>query len=131
MLLLHPEVGQRDCSDCSTYEFNHKSGEMVMRGNPRQPVKRPTKGPGSLPPCLSGIACAKGRRGETRELTAKNWQAYQHFKRCKATGHFPDDPIVARNAAIIREVELAIEEGRADATSGFLGNIARIARQIT
>lgn len=42
------------------------------------------------------------------ELNAMNWRAYQHYLECKAVGQFPgDDPIVRRNAMLIRGVEEA------------------------
>ena len=39
------------------------------------------------------------------ELSAWNWQAYEHYCECKAVGQFPDDAIVRRNAGLIRMVE--------------------------
>lgn len=35
--------------------------------------------------------------------------AYEHWLKCRATGRFPDDPIVARNAAVIQAVTDAFE----------------------
>lgn len=62
-----------------------------------------------MPPCYS---CPKipehgdgARPGLAVELTDRNWEAYSHYLECKAVGSFPDDPIVRRNAAIIRSVE--------------------------
>jgi hypothetical protein len=34
-----------------------------------------------------------------------NREAYRHYSECRATGSFPDDPIVRRNAALIRAQE--------------------------
>lgn len=124
--LIHPEVSRRSCEDCCLHEYNHSTGERIERGFPRQPIKRPKRGPGSKPPCLSGVECFKGVVGETRELNDKNRLAYEHYLRCKATGHFPDDPIVARNAAIIGEVESAIHEGRERATAKSMAMMTRI-----
>jgi hypothetical protein len=51
----------------------------------------------------------RGARGprpaEAVELSDRNWLAWQHYRECRAIGRFPDDPIVRRNAAIIRDVE--------------------------
>ena len=41
-----------------------------------------------------------------------NWRAYNHYLECKATGCWPDDWIVRRNAALI----LAVEESAARQT---------------
>jgi hypothetical protein len=38
-------------------------------------------------------------------LSDINRDAYRHYRECRATGNFPDDPIVRRNAALIREQE--------------------------
>jgi hypothetical protein len=48
------------------------------------------------------------------ELSRRNAQAYWHYLECKATGRFPDDPIVRRNAALIRLVEEEVERERGD-----------------
>lgn len=73
---------------------------------------------------MSGMACAKGRVGETFELSPKNWQAFNHYRRCKAIGHFPDDPIVARNAAAISAIE-RVADRRNDSAAASLAVIAR------
>ena len=40
-----------------------------------------------------------------------NELAYTHYLECKAVGSFPDDPIVRRNASLIRSVEDAVADG--------------------
>jgi hypothetical protein len=72
-----------------------------------QPAKRPD---GAPPPCES--ACPKGKPFFYADLLPQNAEALQHFQQCAAVGHFPDDPIVAKNAAILRQVERAIERGQ-------------------
>lgn len=42
-------------------------------------------------------------------MTEQNWQAYEHYRECRAVGQFPDDPIVRRNAATIRQIEDAYD----------------------
>lgn len=42
------------------------------------------------------------------EVSEKNLAAYGHYLECKAVGAFPPDPIVRRNAAVIRGVEEAV-----------------------
>lgn len=46
------------------------------------------------------------------ELTEQNWRAWAHYRECVAVGSFPDDPIVRRNAAVIRAAEDAAEQLR-------------------
>lgn len=36
------------------------------------------------------------------ELSDRNWRAYAHHMECRAVNSWPDDPIVRRNARIIR-----------------------------
>jgi len=100
---LHPEVAHRDCGDCQRWQYNHETGELELwRG---QPIER--CGP---PPCRLGAGqCAKGTPEDSKALTSQNLQAYQHYMECKATFSFPDDPIVRRNAGIIKMAEEIVE----------------------
>lgn len=47
------------------------------------------------------------------ELNERNWAAYRHYMECRAIGQFPDDPIVRRNAMLIRQIEDQASEMRA------------------
>jgi hypothetical protein len=81
--------------------YDEDTGQ-VMKNPAGEPFKRPM---GNLPPCkIRGMGCDKGTPEDQRQLSPKNEQAYWHFLQCRATGRFPDDPIVSRNAAIIDEV---------------------------
>lgn len=40
--------------------------------------------------------------------------AYVHYLECRATGTFPDDPLVRRNAAAIRAVEDSVARIRSE-----------------
>ena len=100
-MLAHPEVATRDCGDCQLFVYNEDTGERAKFNN--KPVPRP---PGTGPPCTKGPdICPKGSPTAGRELTTRNWLAYLHYQQCKATGNFPDDSIVSRNAGVIRQVE--------------------------
>ena len=106
LLILHPEISYRDCGDCQTYVYDEKKGERLMQFD--KPMKRP---PGNLPPCrMRKGGCPKGTPEEPRSLTDQNWRAYQHYSECRAVGQFPADPIVRRNAAIIRQAEDAANQ---------------------
>ena len=94
--------------DCQRYVYNEDTGERDKFHG--KPVERQ---PGHGPPCSYGPdICPKGSPTAGRELTTRNWQAYLHYQQCKATGNFPDDPIVARNAGAIRAVEDSIVNAR-------------------
>lgn len=63
---------------------------------------------GGKPPCRS---CPKVPKDAPKvpesavELSVRNLRAVSHYWECRAVNSFPDDPIVRRNAAIIRRVE--------------------------
>lgn len=105
LLILHPQVATRSCEDCQQHVYDEKTGRrQEHRG---EPVKRPK---GTFPPCGYGPdKCPKGNPKAGRELTLKNWLAWEHFQECNATGQFPDDEIARTNARLIRGVLDEIE----------------------
>ena len=115
LLLLHPEVAFRDCQDCVRHVYQ-PNGERLTRFG--LPVVRPA---GQKPPCN---ACPKIAREEfpapwnAGDLSHKNQRAYRHYLECKAVCRWPDDGIVRRNAALIRQVEEAVTEQRQDRREG-------------
>lgn len=104
LAIAHPEVASRDCEDCLRFVYNDdpshaEHGQRVMvRG---EPLKRTAQVP-TL--CQLG-RCPKGTPEESRELSEANRQAWSHYRRCRAVGRFPDDPVVARNAEVIESAE--------------------------
>ncbi len=60
-------------------------------------------------PCRTDRGCPKGTPEDPRTLWPANEIGFAHYLECKAVWRFPDDPIVQRNAAIIRSVENEIE----------------------
>jgi len=80
------------------YENPPRSGRLVVRPQ------------GTAPPCrISGVGCPKGTPENARGLNAANQAAWRFDRECRAVGQFPDDPLVRRNAALIRQVEDEIE----------------------
>lgn len=104
LTLRHPEVANRDCGECQKWMYEDDGKVKLRRGKP-MPRRGPT-------PCRTKQGCPKGTPENQKSLTRKNQIAWEHYQRCKATGRFPDDPIVARNAAIISAVERAAAEKR-------------------
>ena len=74
--------------------------------------KRWERSPSQLPPCRLSVGCPKGTPEQSRELSQRNWEAWQHYRECRAVGAWPDDPIVRRNAAIILDVVEGVESLR-------------------
>lgn len=106
----HPGVAYRDCGHCQRFAYDEKTGKPELwRG---EPIKR-----SAPPPCRYEIEggrtkCPKGTPEKSRMLTEQNEEAYEHYLQCQATGQFPDDPIVRRNAALIRRAVDAFDEIR-------------------
>jgi hypothetical protein len=108
---LHPEVAGRSCDDCKKHIYNEETG--VRQEWPKgsgKPMPRPK---GTFPPCGYGATkCPKGSPEAGKEWTAENRLAYQYHLECKATGQFPDDAVVRRNAGIIQRIMEQIDRGR-------------------
>ena len=103
LILFHPEF-DRTCADCQKYLYDD-DGLLVRRpARTGLPVLRPK---GAATPCHK---CPKIPKGEAplptnaQELSEKNRRAFGHYLQCRAVGRFPEDPIVRRNAVVIREV---------------------------
>lgn len=97
----HPLIAFRDCQHCQVYHYDEETGKPYD-GRDGSPAKRHR---GCPPPCRTAIGCPKGTPENSNALSERNQLAYDHYKTCRATGAFPDDPIVQRNAALFREME--------------------------
>ncbi len=116
LMVRHPEVAYRSCEHCQAWMYNHETGEVVTRNG--KPCPRPK---GTKPLCgypgrykddkhPEGTGCPKVSPESNSSLTPENQLAYQHYLECRAVGQFPDDAVVRRNAATIRQVEEMIEQ---------------------
>jgi hypothetical protein len=107
VLLLSPDVAARSCSDCVRYWYFDKGpgqfGDRVMRGG--KPLPRPATSPARCDWCPKIAPGDAPKPENAQELSQKNLQSYVHYLECKAVGDFPDDPLVKRNAALIRKIE--------------------------
>ncbi len=90
------------------YVYNEVTGRHAEHPpHSGRPILRP---PGTFPPCrIPGVGCPKGTPENPRGLSTANQAAWRFDRECRAAGVFPDDPIVRRNAAIIRQVEEEFE----------------------
>ena len=103
-MLTAPQVAFRDCLQCQEYVYDEATGRPFRHPpHSKRLVPRPPSAP---PPCrIAGLGCPKGTPENPLTLSDLNREAYRHYRECRATGNFPDDPIVRRNAAIIRREE--------------------------
>jgi len=114
LILLHPDIAARSCSDCQKYLYLDRGpgqfGKRVERaGIPTlrpKGVKTPCMWCPKIPPGVKPIPT------NAVEMDDKAYAAYLHYLECKAVGGFPHDAIVRRNAAIIRQAEDAAERMR-------------------
>lgn len=91
-----PWFARVSCDTCRKYWFNPLSGKFTAFVADGKPAERE----GQVL-CETHTKCPVGHYSKQKRLTAKNRLAFQHYLECKATGNFPDDPIVSRNAEII------------------------------
>ena len=103
LILVHPKIARLSCQDCIRYLT--VDGEIIRKpALVGLPMVRP---PGSPTPCYK---CPKIPVGtppipaNAVEISPKNRLAWLFDCECRAVGKWPDDPIVRRNAAIIRQV---------------------------
>lgn len=128
LMLLHPEVPS--CAECQQWLYNPKNWTKIKRGTVE--CKRE---PGEPTPCFvcpkipSGMP-ATPETGMKFELSLQNWLAWRHYCECQATGDFPKDgdgeldPVVKRNAGVIRMVEEQVRrQTQADAASRLLSAV--------
>lgn len=95
----HPQFAARSCEDCLKYWFDDDTGKILSKPDGTKRL-RPE---GAVALCQTPSGCPKGTPDNQSVLSQKNRMAWKHFQECEAVGQFPDDPIVRRNARIIRE----------------------------
>lgn len=61
-----------------------------------------------LTPCGECPKIPKGAPKDRRyaiEPTERSWKIYQHWRECRAVGHFPEDGLVKRHASILQSIQ--------------------------
>ena len=101
---LAPEVANRDCDHCQEFLYDEETG--LVRRQKFGPVgddglKLPVLRRNAPLPCRTAAGCPKGTPERQLSLSEKNRRAYRHYQMCKATGTWPKDGMVRRNAGII------------------------------
>lgn len=103
--LTNPRYANRSCEHCKLWYYNEETGLPILRGGEKQPRDGVTL-------CQTPAGCPKGTPENPKSLSPKNRLAWNHFRGCAATGTFPDDPIVQRNARLIRKAMAQAEKKR-------------------
>jgi hypothetical protein len=63
--------------------------------------------------------------GARADLTPENRRAWEFFRRCRATGRFPDDPVVAWYAEVLRGVYDTADRAGRDRLTGAVLELTR------
>ncbi len=106
----------RSCEDCRTFVYDLETGQR-KKDRKGAWLRRPPAPPGVLTtPChqcpkVPTDAPEKHWR-HAQDLNPRSLRILQHYRECKAVGQFPDDPLVRRHAALIRELEDQCGPGR-------------------
>lgn len=100
----HPEIAFRSCESCQAFVYDDDGSVAQFRG---EPIPRP----GHLPtPCKTDVGCPKGSPDAGIALSKRNHKAVAFHRRCEAVGRWPADPIVERNAAIIKSADAEADD---------------------
>ena len=98
------KIARRNCDDCKAYFYNEETGLPIISNVTGLKEKR-----SGVTMCQTPEGCPKGTPENPKTLNNANGWAWRHYRDCAAVGQFPDDPIVKRNASIIKA---AIEAAR-------------------
>lgn len=99
LFIKNPKLAARSCESCREFWYDENGDIPTVDGNP---AKRIPESPVS---CDTPAGCPAGHYLNQLRLTPDNRLAYIHYQRCEATGNFPDDAIVSRNARIIQSAK--------------------------
>ncbi len=98
----HLEGGDT-CRTCQQWLFDPEKGELELDDETGEKIPR---FPEAILACQTNEGCPNGTPEKPLSLSRKNRLAFRHYQECIAVSHFPDDPIVRQNAAIIRSALL-------------------------
>lgn len=117
--LSHPGW-DRSCSTCAAYRMR-EDGSFVLDKRTALPLAR---GPAEPTPChkCPKVPAAARKLGMdpadlrklAADLTPADRAAWAFYRRCRAVGRFPDDPLVGWYAELLRGVEDAAAAARTD-----------------
>lgn len=134
MILLHPVIASRSCDSCKIYMYDDKPPDRfsldIVEERPQGSGKLLKRLPKQKPPCWMCPKIPpkiKPIPENAIEISTKNRQAYDHYLMCKATGKFPDDPIVFRNAGYIRQIEDQVQQNIQSSQFGLIATNIRAA----
>ena len=129
---MFPDAALRSCDDCERYMYKDTRDAIVNEVNLLRSGEKQRRVEGQPTPCHICPKIPSRARFERRvsrkdaiEPSQRSRDAYAHYRMCKATGRFPDDPIVLANAAIIASVEQSVESAKMDGATELINLLFR------
>lgn len=95
--LSHPNLAKRDCKMCKQFWYNEQTGLPILKSDGTRLLRS------GVTLCETEEGCKKGTPEDQKSLSKENRWAYEYHNLCRAVGHWPNDMIVKRNAAIINK----------------------------
>ena len=121
-------VANRDCKICLKYDFDESTGQMTRGRDGRPELRLVDCGAAFHAPCRNPAkGCPKGSPEHPKSLIAENELCLAHFLECEAIGRFPEDGVVARNAAEIRAVRDLVRKTQ---ETEYRGTVIRLLRDL-
>jgi hypothetical protein len=108
LLLHHPDVAYRSCSDCQRFIYDDRTGKVRRTPSTQEPIERP---PGSRPSCygcpkVSNRPAAERTpdSGTKATLSRRNWQTLTAYWEVQASRVTIEDRITQRNFGLIAQL---------------------------
>jgi hypothetical protein len=115
LVLTEPAVAHRDCKHCQ--EWQYEESGIVATDRQGNAIRRP---PGVSTACRTPQGCPKGTPESMKSLTPQHEKTWTHYKRCRATGQWPDDELVREHAGLLSTLEQQVEAMRQDRLASLI-----------
>lgn len=113
LLWRHRPIALIPCEICEKYVCDDQTKAFSFGRDGKPELRLVDIGVEFLAPCRDPArGCPKGTPENQKTLNESNQVCYDHFRECEAVGQFPDDPIVRRNAALIKDTIREVERGK-------------------
>jgi hypothetical protein len=115
LILANPEIANMSCEWCEKYDHRVHKKEQDTSARGQVLRERCVEKAGKLIPAPPCHICPKIPKNKPKhkafayDLSPKLQKTLKFYRECKATGYFPDDPIVKWAAGIISEAMESID----------------------
>ena len=114
-------MAHRDCQHCLVTLYDDETGKVELDRQGLPLLRILDQGTEFLAPCRdtrrlpdgSRIrSCPKGTPENPKTLWPENEECFEHYIECQAVNQWPDDAVVRRNAAALKEIEALYERSQ-------------------